>query len=281
LQTPPERRTEPLVVVPEADRVVRVPEYPPRRSTVAALVAVLVAAAVVATAITTYAIERRQVTDAQRASDASQVAAQVAQAKAHNSVTSIQTKISTVTAQLKAQIGGLQARIAQARRSATLEASVQHAAQGTARALTQQMLAQRARIQSITGAPLANGNYVALIDAVGAQQSPPLVVLDPVHLFTGKEAQRAAIQDGFIQPGQTLPHGRYFRNPSTSWRIMPLSVSSTLVIRRGKTATRVTLPSLQEIFASPEAGDQRVTLDPFVVTVIGGRVTALKELLYP
>src|SRR6266446_4567300 len=168
MQTPSERRTDRLVVVPDADRVIRIPPAPTRRSTVVAMMAVLIAAAIVATAFTTYAIERGQVSDAQKASDAAQKAASLARSNAEIAAASLQAKIQAITNRLKGQLTALRSGVDQAHRTAVLSASVQREAQRTAQALAQQLLAAQSRFNSVTGPALADGTYFALVDAVGA-----------------------------------------------------------------------------------------------------------------
>jgi hypothetical protein len=283
MQTPSESRAERLVVVPEADQVVRLPKEPVRRSTLTAAIAVLVAAVIVATAFTTYAVEHGQVSDAQKAAVDAKSAAQSAQAAANAKVATLEAQLKTSINSLKAQMASLKDAATSARTGAALESGAQKEAQRQAHALAQKLLVARSSINSVTGPTLANGTYVALVDAVGAQQSPQRVVLDLVQMYTGRAAIHAAIQDGFIKPGQKLPHGRYFRNLTSAWRIMPVSTTVQVILRnwRGTAFAKVTLSDLQQILSSPAAAAQRVTRDPFVVEVSGGQVTALRELLYP
>jgi hypothetical protein len=283
MQTPPGARTERLVVVPEADRVVRLPREAFRRSTVFAAVALVAAAAIVATAFVTYAVEHGQVSSAQRASIAAQNAAKAAEANANAEVADLQAQTRTTVDSLKARIASLEDAATSARTGAALETGAQKEAQRLVDALRQRLVATRSMISSVTGPPLANGIYVGLIDAVGAQQSPQMVIVDPVHLFAGEAATKAAVHDGFIGPGGTLPHGRYLRNATTAWRILPVSPTAQLVLRgwRGSASTRVTVSKLEQVFTSDLGADQKVTRDPFVVELSGGQITALREVLYP
>lgn len=48
------------------------------------------------------------------------------------------------------------------------------------------------------------------------------IVADYAQWLTGEEADRAAIEDGFIEEGESVPNGYYIRNQNTQLRTLPL-----------------------------------------------------------
>jgi len=139
--------------------------------------------------------------------------------------------------------------------------------------------AERARFQSFMGAPLGDGTHVGRLIAVGADQSPSRITIDLGRWFTGNAATRAAIEDGVIAAGET--RSRYFRNDDATWRTLPVDLFATVtLLRRNGGTDQVTFAELQRLSRSDSSRARRIRHDPFSITVIGGRVTSLRELRY-
>jgi len=47
----------------------------------------------------------------------------------------------------------------------------------------------------------------------GAKSEPPVILFDLAQTFSGEAANRAAEEDGAVQPGERVPNDHYERNP--------------------------------------------------------------------
>jgi hypothetical protein len=107
--------------------------------------------------------------------------------------------------------------------------------------------------------------------------------VDPAQFLSGLTAQRAAVEDGAIAPGQAVPNDYYTRDEShrlLAFRIAPLA--HVTVMTRGPKATPITVPELAQALAGkktrhrlfePEAG--------YWIQVAGDTVRALDQQYTP
>jgi hypothetical protein len=82
------------------------------------------------------------------------------------------------------------------------------------------------------------GNVVA----VGRSSGGWILRVDPAEFLSGITAQRAAVEDGALQPGEPVPNDHYVRNESTralSYLVQP--TARITVLTNGVRATRVTV----------------------------------------
>jgi TolA-binding protein len=85
---------------------------------------------------------------------------------------------------LEGQVAGLQGQIE------TLSVGKQHTAVQL-RATRRRLSRAEARMTALLGSPLADGRYFAAVIVVGANQTPPRLVIDLETYLTGDAAQRA------------------------------------------------------------------------------------------
>jgi hypothetical protein len=141
----------------------------------------------------------------------------------------------------------------------------------------------RADLRALQGPVVADGTHIARVVAVGSSQSPARVVVVVGRWFTGREARRAAIEDGVIVPGQRLPHRRYFR-PGEAWSTLDASSTATVTVRRwtGNLGSRtVSLAEFERILRMDAPWARRVAHDAFWITVAGGNLTSMQQQRYP
>jgi len=77
---------------------------------------------------------------------------------------------------------------------------------------------------------------------------------DPAWLLSGVTAQRAAVADGVLQPGEPVPNDNYTRDESHKLLVfkVPLSARATILTNEGTTglsSTQVAIPELAQIIA--------------------------------
>ena len=264
--TRPPRREQDLIVIPEAARPRR---WGPIAIGVAAGVAVLVAIGLAVA----YSAERRRSDDLEAQLSAAvddQVALTGAAATSRDRIVV-----------LEGQVGDLEQELQRARQGRELVSASRREIRGELRRTRDELDAERARFRSFMGPAIDDGTHVGRLVAVGADQQPARIVTDLVRWFIGPAATEAAVADGAIASGQTVP--RYIRNDDQTWRTVAIDPSATLTVRRWNRAgtTTVSLTELQRLSRAKSARARAMFRNPFSMTVADGQVTSLRELRYP
>ena len=135
---------------------------------------------------------------------------------------------------------------------------------------------------------LADGRYYGYIRAVDVSSSPAAIRFDQAEFLTGAEANRAALEDGVIAEGETVPNDYYVRNPDTTEVELPVAsdVAVTRVECNGGCAEAVvgSFEPFAESFANGEPtleDEYRGAQSQYWVTVEGGTVVAIDEQYLP
>lgn len=259
------RREQDLIVIPEA-------KEPPRWGLIAAIV-VGALALVLFVALAAYAIDQRN-----RADD---LDAQLAQAISdQQSLIDDATVARERAAVLETRVGSLEGDLQRARQGKDVLAASRHEARRELRQARRDLEEEQARFRAYMGPTVTDGVHVGKLIAVGADQSPARVTIDLGQWFTGAAATQAAIDDGAIGSGQTVR--RYFRNDDAAWRTLPLDGFATVTVSRGGGRGTFTIPlaDLQRLTRTESRRADRVNHDPFRITVVDGRITALRQLPY-
>ena len=61
---------------------------------------------------------------------------------------------------------------------------------------------------------------------------PPTIVFDEAEWLTGDEAQKAAVEDGQLQPGEPVPNDYYVRNPDERAVRLPVDEEAAVTAER-------------------------------------------------
>jgi hypothetical protein len=262
----PPRREQDLIVIPEATE-------PRRWGVVTAIVAGVVALAVIA-ALAVFASEQRDRADELDAQFATAIDDQQALVDANAAARER-------AAALEVRVGVLEGDLQRARQGQDVATASRQEARQNLRQAQQDLADEQARFRAYMGPPVADGTHVGRLIAVGADQSPARVTADFGRWFTGAAATQAAIDDGAISAGDSVP--RYFRNDGSTWRTLPLDTFATVTIRpsSGGFTTTVSAAELQRLMRADSRRAERITNDPFRLTVVDGRVTAFRQLRYP
>ena len=260
------RREQDLIVIPEA-------REPMRWGRVAALVAGALALILIV-ALVVYAVDQRDRADAL---DAELSQALDDQRLLIDASTAARERI----AALETRVGTLEGDLTRARQGKdVLQASTKEARRDL-REARRALEGEQARFRSYMGPPVGNGAHAGRLIAVGADQSPARVTVDLGRWFSGAAATEAALDDGVIVAGETVP--RYFRNDDLTWRTLPLDTFATVTVRRwnGSGTYAISLSELQRLSRADGRRADRIMRDPFRLTVTDGRITALMQLRYP
>jgi hypothetical protein len=180
---------------------------------------------------------------------------------------------------LESRIAVMEGDLQRARQGRSVLAASKQETRRQLRDVRAELEGERARLRSFMGLPLGDGTHVGRLIAVGANQTPAFVTTDLGRWFTGRAATRAAIEDGVIVAGET--RSRYFGNHDVGWRTLPVDLFATVtVLRRHGGSHQITLAELQRLSRLESSRGRRIRHDPFAMTVVDGRITALRELPY-
>jgi hypothetical protein len=261
-----QRREEDLIVIPEA-------RQPGRWRLAGALVAAGLAAVLAVGLAVAYSSERRRADDL----EAELATALDDQATLTGEAAAARDRLLL----LEGRVIDLEERLRLAQQGRSVLAASRREARRELVRSRDALDAERARIRSFMGPAVADGTHVGKLIAVGANQNPARLITDLGRWFTGPAATQAAIADGAIRPGDTV--SRYFRNQLPAWRTLPVDPSATVTLRRwnGSGTYTVSLEELQRLSNAESRRAADVFRSPFSMTLAGGQVTSLRELVYP
>jgi len=86
------------------------------------------------------------------------------------------------------------------------------------------------------------------------------VMVDIARWWAGPEAVKAAVEHGFIRPGQALPNGYYIRNDSPMLRTLPLAPTVVVTVARCPTGCSTFGGTLDGLAAALAHPNPRATL---------------------
>jgi len=154
-------------------------------------------------------------------------------------------------------IGGLRTRNANLHMQYQIAVGNEQAAQQELAQSQAQLQAANETVQTLVGPQLADGIYVGYLMAVGAQQSPPRLVIDRAKTV----------------PDQGLV------NDSPAWRTVPIDPTAEVVVLSLQPyhPQPISLDRLAHLFVNPAPWADPVTHAPFHITVSDGIVTSIRE----
>jgi hypothetical protein len=137
---------------------------------------------------------------------------------------------------------------------------------------------------SATSSPAAleDGRHFGFIMSIDASGSA--MVFDLALFLTGDAANQAAIEDGVIQPGETIDNDYYIRNNNTKLRDLVLSPDVQIVLVNWPNCCETTVSGALADFAASFTTPTDVyhgAQSPYWLTVDGGVVTKIEEQYLP
>ena len=85
---------------------------------------------------------------------------------------------------------------------------------------------------STTTQKQAAGEQFGYIRSVSTAGPAATLAFDEAEFLTGDEAQRAAVEDGALPPGEAVPNDYYIRNPDKSTRTLLVATDAEITARR-------------------------------------------------
>jgi hypothetical protein len=140
--------------------------------------------------------------------------------------------------------------------------------------------------QSTTTAatPAEQFGYIRSVSTAGPVAT---LAFDEAEFLTGKEAQKAAEQDGAIPPGEPVPNDYYIRNPDKATKTYPIANDAKITAKRCSLCRNGKPGEIGPFLASFMKGRQTFA-DPYRgkyslywLTIEDGRVVAIDEQYVP
>ena len=133
-----------------------------------------------------------------------------------------------------------------------------------------------------TGAPLEDGRHAVFLDGLDNDS----LFFDVIQWLSGEAANEAAVEDGAIEEGDSVPNDYYIRNENPQLRTLNVASGITVVLstwdcQNIPSEKSVTFARFVEIFNSPGRCGQNVPRSPYWLTVEDGVIVAIEEQYRP
>ena len=131
-------------------------------------------------------------------------------------------------------------------------------------------------------AALEDGRHFGFITSIEANTGR--MVFDLAEFLTGDEANRAAIEDGVLEPGQSIDNDYYIRNRNPKLRDLLVAPDVQIILVNWPNCCETTVNGLLEDFAASFAAptdDYHGATSPYWLTIDGGFVTKIEEQYLP
>jgi hypothetical protein len=135
-----------------------------------------------------------------------------------------------------------------------------------------------------SSAPLEHFGFIRSVSTAGPAAT---LAFDEAEWLTGKEAQKAAEEDGVVPPGEPVPNDYYIRNPDKTTRTIPIANDASITAKRcslcrgGKPGELgpflESFSKGRQTFADPYRGKYSL----YWLTIEDGRVVAIDEQYVP
>jgi len=135
-----------------------------------------------------------------------------------------------------------------------------------------------------TAAPAEHFGYIRSVSTAGPAAT---LAFDEAEWLTGKEAQKAAEEDGAVPPGEPVPNDYYIRNPDKTTQTIPIANDAKITAKRCSLCRNGKPGELGGFLASFSKGRQTYA-DPYRgkyslywLTIEDGLVVAIDEQYVP
>ena len=133
----------------------------------------------------------------------------------------------------------------------------------------------------------AAGEQFGYIRSVSTAGPAATLAFDEAEFLTGDEAQRAAEEDGVVQPGEPVPNDYYIRNPDKTTETLPIATDAKITARRCSLCRKGQPGDLEDFLASfmktgqTYADPYRGAKSLYWLTIEDGTVVAIDEQYLP
>ena len=141
--------------------------------------------------------------------------------------------------------------------------------------------------QTSTTTTPPTAEHFGYIRSVSTAGPTATLAFDEAELLTGKEAQKAAEEDGAVEPGEAVPNDYYIRNPDKSTRTIPIATDAKITAKRCPLC-RHGKPGELDPFLASFAQDRQTYAEPYRgksalywLRIEDGRVVGVDEQYVP
>ena len=133
----------------------------------------------------------------------------------------------------------------------------------------------------------AAGERFGYIRSVSTAGPAATLAFDEAEFLTGDEAQRAAEEDGVVQPGEPVPNDYYIRNPDKTTQTLPIATDAKITARRCSLCRNGEPGDLEDFLASfmktgqTFADPYRGAKSQYWLTIEDGTVVGIDEQYVP
>jgi len=145
----------------------------------------------------------------------------------------------------------------------------------------------QASTQSASPPPAAPAEQFGYIRSVSTAGPAATLAFDEARFLTGTEAQKAAEDDGAVEPGEAVPNDYYIRNPDKTTRTLRIANDAKITAKRCSLCRHGRPGELGPFLASFMKGRQTYA-DPYRgryalywLTIEDGQVVAIDEQYVP
>lgn len=142
----------------------------------------------------------------------------------------------------------------------------------------------RTSTQSALPPPAKHFGYIRSVSTAG---SAATLVFDEAQFLTGKQAQKAAEEDGAVPPGEAVPNDYYIRNPDKTTQTLRIANDAEVTAKRCNLC-RHGKPGELEPFLASFAKQGQTYADPYRgkdslywLTIRNNEVVAIDEQYVP
>ena len=141
--------------------------------------------------------------------------------------------------------------------------------------------------QTSTTTTPPTAEHFGYIRSVSTAGPTATLAFDEAELLTGKEAQKAAEEDGAVEPGEAVPNDYYIRNPEKTTTTFPIANDAEITARRCPLCRNGRPGELGPFLAAFVKGRQtyaepyRGKYALYWLTIENGRVAAIDEQYVP
>jgi len=131
---------------------------------------------------------------------------------------------------------------------------------------------------------LEDGRHYVFIKTIKTGTDPKVIRFDLAAFLTGDEANEAAVEDGVIEPGDSVPNDYYVVNDNPMLRKLPLADDVKVLIVNWDSCCDSIVGELDEVAEAFKTGATEGlyrSISGFWITVKGGIVTKLEEQFVP
>ncbi|HEX6261278.1 MAG TPA: hypothetical protein VF097_00365 [Actinomycetota bacterium] len=145
--------------------------------------------------------------------------------------------------------------------------------------------AAESSLVGVAGPPLPDGRHFGYVRYLDLGGEIPRMLFDAAEWYVGDEADREAIEDGVIGPGERVENDIYIRNENALLRSIEVAGDARVLVvflgRDPSQPTEIGLQRFARLIQDPSSRFAYARFLPFWATIEGGAVVEIEEQYVP